>query len=265
MNWLGSLQIEKFLLFVFVLIRVSGIMMVTPVLGAQQVPARIRALFAAAISMVITPSLWNVPVDLPTNSIEFFLFAAGELILGLCLGLGIFILFSGIQLAGQLISQSSGLMMANLVDPFSGDNMSYFSNFLYWIVVAVFICMGGPSMVVAALLESFQTIPLGGGTLTADLVNGLVQLLSTSYLLGMQAAAPVVVAVLLSTIVLGLVGRTLPQLNILIVGFGLNNLFGFALLSISLGAVVMTFQDHVEPVLKNLLAILGPDGMAAGP
>jgi flagellar biosynthetic protein FliR len=256
MDWLTQLDVEKFLLFTLVLSRVSGLTMTAPIYGTNDVPMQVRALLAVALALLITPTQWHVAVEYPGNIINYLVFIGGELLVGLCLGLGIVILFSGIQLAGQMIGRIGGLMLADVFDPSSETSVPIFSRLLFLVAMAVFVCIGGHRMVMAGLLDTFETIPPGSGALPSSIAETFVVLITQSFCLAIRAAVPVVTALLLSTLVMGLISRTLPQLNILMVGFGLNSMLTFAMFSLTLGAAAWAFQEQVEPALEVLLEAL---------
>ncbi|MBN2477113.1 MAG: flagellar biosynthetic protein FliR [Pirellulales bacterium] len=272
MNWLYQLNLEKFLLFTLVLTRVSGLTMTAPIYGTKDVPIRIRALLAVALALLIAPTQWHVAVAYPGTIVNYLVFLGSELMIGVCLGLGIVILFSGIQLAGQMIGRVSGLLLADVFDPTSGESVPTFSQVLFLVALAVFVCIGGHRMVMAGLLDTFQGIPPGSftpwdvpafqtvsgstGPLHGSIAGTLVLLLQQSFELGIRASVPVVTAVLLSILVLGLIGRTMPQFNILMVGFGFNSMLALALMSLTLGASVWAFQEQIEPTLQTLFDAL---------
>lgn len=253
MSWLLQIDMEKLLLFTLVLTRVSGLTMTAPIYGTKDIPMQVRALLAVALAALITPSQWDVTVSCSGSVFQYLIFLGGELLIGLSLGMGIVILFSGIQLAGQLIGRVSGLMLADVFDPAVGVSVPLFSRLLFFVSMAVFVCIGGHRMVMAALLDTFQAIPPGGGGLPLSVVAALEELLTQSFSLGIRAAAPMVTAVLLSTLVLGLISRTMPQLNILAVGFGLNSMLTFGIMSLAIGGSVLVFQEQIEPALAILL------------
>ena len=148
------------------------------------------------------------------------------------------------------------MMLANVVDPNMGTSVPTFSRFLFLVAMAVFVGIGGHRLVMAALLDTFATIPPGSCAFPTSFANTFVELLAQSFKLGIRGGVPVVTALLLSTLVLGLIGRTVPQLNILMVGFGLNSMLSFALMSLTLGATVWAFQEQIEPTLSTLLEAL---------
>ncbi len=256
MHWIAQLDGAKLLVFTLVLTRVSGLVIAAPVFGAGEVPVRVRAMLAVAVAVLIMPSQWHVAVEDPGTTLRYLVFLGSELAVGLCLGLGIAILFSGIQLAGQVIGRMGGMMLADVFDPTAGGSIPLFSKLLFMTSLAVFLTIGGHRMVMAGLLDTFATIPPGSGAVPVDVAQTLVTLLTQSFALGIRAAAPAVTALLLSTLVLGLISRTMPQLNILAVGFGMNAMLTFGVMSLALGATVWVFQQQVEPALEMLLDAL---------
>ena len=256
MDWLSQIDLEKFFLFSLVLTRVSGLVATAPIYGTTEIPVQIRALFAFAIAVLITPTQWDVPIAHPGNTINYLVFIGSELLVGMSLGLGIVILFSGIQLAGQLIGRIGGLMLADVFDPTTGDSVPIFSRMLFLVTMAVFVCIGGHRIVMAGLLDTFQTIPPGSCAIPTTIGETFVTLLQQSFSLGIRAAAPVFTALLLSTLVMGLISRTLPQLNILALGFGMNSMLAFGMLTLAIGGAALLFQEQLEPAMETLLEAL---------
>ena len=256
MDWLRQLDTEKFLLFTLVLTRVSGLTMTAPIYGTKDVPMQVRVFLALALAMLIAPSQWNVSVEYPGNVLNYLVFLGAELLVGLCLGLGVVILFSGIHLAGQMISRISGMMLADVFDPSLETSVPTISRVMHIVTLAVFVCVGGHRMVMTGLLDTFQTLPPGGSAFPTSMAETFVVLLQQSFCLGIRAAVPAVTALLLSTLVMGLISRTLPQLNILMVGFGMNSMLTFAVLSLTLGAAALAFIDQIELTLEILLEAL---------
>ncbi len=253
MDWLRQFDVEKFLLFTLVLTRVSGLTMTAPIYGTKDVPMQVRALLAMALAMLLAPTQWHVTVNYPGTMINYLVFVGAELLIGSCLGLGIVILFSGVQLAGQVIGRIGGMMLADVFDPSTETSVPMFSRLLMLVTLAVFVCIGGHRMVMAGLLDTFRTIPPGSAAVPQEIPAALVTLVSQSFALGIRAAVPVVTALLLSTLVLGLISRTMPQLNILMVGFGMNAMLTFAVMSLTMGAAVWVFQDQVESAMTTVL------------
>jgi flagellar biosynthetic protein FliR len=202
------------------------------------------------------PTQWHVTVEPSGNAIQYVMLLGSEALIGACLGLGVLIFIHGMTLAGELVGQASGLTLSDVFDPALDENVPLFSRLMFLVTVSVFVCLGGHRMVMAGLLDTFGAIPPGSGGIPGSLGETFVALVSQSFSLGIRAAAPAVTALLLSTLILGLIGRTLPQLNILTLGFGINALLAFAALALTLGSAAWAFQDQIEPAMETILETL---------
>jgi flagellar biosynthetic protein FliR len=269
-NSLALLNVEKFLIFTLVLTRTSGLLIASPVFGTTQAPATVRALISLALAVLIMPSQWFATLPYPGSLPVYVVVLGGELLIGVVLGLGISILLGGIQMAGDMMSRVGGLTLADVFDPTTSTNVPLFSQLLNLLSVALFMVIGGHRMLLGGLLDTFSAIPPGGGAAMflgagdsgsapawlASLLEMFLVLITQSFHVAIRAAAPVVTAVLLATLVLGLISRTLPQLNVMVVGFGLNAMITFGVFFFSLGAALLVFQDQIVPTLQILFETL---------
>jgi flagellar biosynthetic protein FliR len=226
--------------------------------GSQALPRRVRALLAVAMSLLVTPVYLRTTMPPVEQIFEYGRLLVNEALVGLLLGLGINILFSGIQVAGQIVSQMAGLSLADVFNPGFDEDVSVFSQLFYFLTLAVFVAVGGHRIVTEALLDTFAAAPPGHAALGANFVDVLTSIVTQSFALGIRAAAPLLTALLLSNLILGLISRTLPQINVIAVGFGLNSLLAMGVLFLSLGAVAWTFQDPTIDVLQQIGAAIAP-------
>ncbi len=249
MSALLELYLNQFFVFVLVLARVAALVMSAPVFGSRSTPMQIRALLAVALAMLISPLQWGTDIEYPGNVMNFLVFIGCEAAVGLTIGLGITILFSGVQLAGTIIGQMSGARLAEIFDPSSNTNVAVYGQLMDMIALSVFLIIGGHRLVMQALLDTFTWLPVGKAAVSAGIVELTTELVSQSFILAVRGVAPVMIALLLSMIIMGLISRTLPQLNILVVGFSVNALVALAMLALSIGMLVWAFQEQVEPTL----------------
>lgn len=245
-------------LLTLVLVRTSGIVLSAPIFGTNDIPPTVRALFAFSLALIVAPVQTAAMPVLPDSLIEFSIMVAAELLIGVVLGLGVNILFSAFQLTGGIIGQLSGMSLGDVFNPGLNDSIPLFSHLLHLVVVATYVVIGGHRLLLGGLLETFSVLPPGAAVFPADIETLLVDLFTQSFQLGIRAAAPAVMALLLATIVLGLVSRSLPQLNILALGFGFNALTTFAVLSVSFGGAAWLLQDNLEPTIEAVLNVLTP-------
>ncbi len=253
MFWLQQLALEHFVIFTLVLARVSGLVMTAPIYGTTDIPMQVRGLLAVALAVLVTPTQCAVPQADPGSIVNYLVMAGGELMVGAALGLGIVVLLSGIQVAGQIIGQMSGMSLADVFNPGFDDQVPVFSQLLYYVTLAIFVILGGHRRLMDGLLGTFATFPPGQLRVPDTIGETVASLLTQSFVLGIRAAAPAMVALLLTTLVLGFISRTLPQLNILAFGFSLSALVTFCTLAISLGTMAWIFQQQIEPALDIVL------------
>ncbi|MCA9270160.1 MAG: flagellar biosynthetic protein FliR [Planctomycetales bacterium] len=243
---------NRLAIFVLVLTRISGLLLTAPVLGVRSAPFQVRAVLAVGVSLLVTPLLFDAPLADPGTLVNLAAMMAGEAIIGVALGLGVMILFSGVQLTGQIVGQMSGAQIADVFDPTYDQSVPIYAQLLDSVTLTVFLIIGGHREVVDALLGTFRVLPLGGGGFHEGMAEAMFALVTQSFSLGIRAAAPAMVALLMSILVLGLISRTLPQLNILAVGFSTNAVVMLAVMAMSLGGVVWVFQDQVGPTIDGL-------------
>jgi len=252
MSLLETLLINQFATFTLVLARVGALVISAPIFGAAAIPIPARAFLVVAISLLISPLVATHPPADMTNILIYGRYLISEALVGLLLGFGITLFLTGIQLTGQIISQLGGSAIAEVFDPTANSNVSIYSQLFYFLALAMFVLLDGHRLVMDALLDTYNTIPAGRATLGQTYVEALTTLLSQSFLLGVRAAAPTMTALLLATMVLGLIGRTMPQINILAVGFGINSLLTLGCLFTSIGTVAWAFPEQVAAALNVL-------------
>ena len=253
MDWLSHLDTTWLVIFALVLLRISGVVMVGTPLADVTIPMRAKALLIVALALLVTPMQREVVTQLPEGVGAFFLVAGGELLVGLALGVGMLILFAGIQLAGALVGTISGMALSEVFNPGINDSVPLFSQLYYLIAVAVFLIVGGQRYVIGGLLDTFATIPPGQGAIAETTLETITRLLQMSFGLGIRVAAPTVLALLLATLVMGLISRTLPQLNILMFGFGFNAFILLGMLAVTLGSTAWLLEDQIGVWVQTML------------
>ncbi len=250
---------NQLLVFLLVLTRVSGLVTIAPVWGSRSIPLRVRAFLAIGIALIISPLFWYTPIDDPANLVHLVMLLTHEYLLGLSLGLAVMICFAGLELAGQVVGQMTGISLADIASPDSESGVPVFSHFLHLVMLSVFLVTGGLQHLLDAFYQVFQRVPPGAARFHQPWLEALVEIASFSFTLGLQIAAPMMVALMLTIVVTGLISRTLPQLNVLAVGFNINCIIMLAALLLSLGVLARLFEhqsrvaiDLIRPVLESV-------------
>jgi flagellar biosynthesis protein FliR len=243
--------------FTLVLGRVGALVMAAPIFGSKGVPIQGRALIALMISLLVTPLVATQATVGLSSLLVFSKYLLSEVLIGLLLGFGITVLLNGIQITGQIVSQLGGTALADVFDPNVDENISVFSQLFYFLTLTMFVLLDGHRIVLDALLDTFTQFPPGKAALGSTYVEVLSTLMVQSFALGIRAAAPAMTALLLATLVLGLIGRTLPQINILAVGFGVNSLLTLGSLFTSIGVIAWAFPQQTTAAVDLLRSAIG--------
>ena len=254
MDWWHLIDTSKVVVYVLVLTRISGLMIMAPILHSTDAPVQFRALLAFALTLAVMPSQWFVHVVEPDSLPAFVVMIAAELFIGLAMGLGFYILFTGVALAGELVGHVGGLQASQIFDPVSGDQVPLMSRAYQFFAITIFALIGGINVLVTSLLDTFATIPIGTIGFQPHVAYAMVDILNVSFNLALRIAAPVLVATLISMFVMGLLGKTLPQLNLMSVGFGINSMLMLAVLGLTLGSGMWVFQEEIGGVFEVLFA-----------
>ncbi|MFO0840642.1 MAG: flagellar biosynthetic protein FliR [Phycisphaerae bacterium] len=240
----------KLPLFGMVVARLAGMLMFVPLLGGLSVPFNVRILLIVGLSMLITPMV-PAPAAAPDTLGETVLALAGELFLGVLMGLSLRLCFLGLELGGLLIAQESGLAFGQIADPSTGEQHSELSMFYIQLFGVTYLIVGGHRALVDAALGSFRTLPLLGDSHVFEFGGGAVlDALTVGAGIGIRIAAPVVIALFLVNVALGLMTKAVPALNIVTVGFSLKTLIAFGLMAVSLPTAVTAFTDGLETVAQ---------------
>ena len=254
MDWWHLIDTSRVFVYVLVLTRVSGIVIMAPVLHTTDTPVQYRALLAFAFSLAIMPSQWFVEVVEPDTLPAFAIMIAAELLIGLAMGLGLYILFAGVSLAGELVGHVGGLQASQIFDPVTGDQVPLMARAYQFLAITVFALIGGLNVLIMSLLDTFVSIPVGTIGFQPEVAYSLVVILKTSFILALRIAAPVLVAALISLFVIGLLNKTMPQLSLMSVGFGINSMVMFTVLCFTLGTGMWCFQERIGDVFELLFA-----------
>jgi flagellar biosynthetic protein FliR len=179
------------------------------------------------------------------------------MLVGLIIGLGVTILLVGVQLAGMLIGQQAGIALASVVDPSQGFQSTVVGQVYMIVTMLIFLGLGGHRMMIAALLDTFFVVPVLGFGFDESVLVVMANLLSAAFILAAKLFAPVFIALILASMSMGFLSRTMPQLNILSVGFAVRSLSALATAGFALAVSQEVLVDALLDALDVLRAALG--------
>jgi len=245
-------SIEQLQVFFWVFIRVSVLVFLMPLFGANGVPVLWKAGLSFILAWMLTPIV-PPPAAFPLTLTEVLISLISEVLLGIIAAFGMRILFASAQMAGEIMSFQMGFSMARAIDPATGVQTTSLSQFLYLFTVLLFFAIDGHHLVIRAILGSFDQAPPGGITFDPALPDAVVRISAHMFLVGLKIAAPVMIALFLSNLGLGIVARTVPQVNILMIGFPVNIGIGLVLLGLMLNNLAPFISDFTREIGASMM------------
>ena len=252
------------LVFVLVLARVGALVTTAPMMSEGNIPMRVKGWLAVTMAAVVTPMTLHYPTPKMETLADLGAAVALEALVGLSVGLGVMLVLAGVQLTGQIVGQMSGMVLAEGGDPTFTDNATVFGQVFSLVTIAVFATLGGHRLLIESLMGTFDAAPPGFVEFSDQLMRELFALFTMGFEMGVRASAPLMAALFLATLVLGLISRTLPQINTVVVGLSVNAMLAIGMMFVSLGAVAWSFQGPIAAGLENLTAAVQSSETANG-
>ena len=249
--------------FLLVLARTSGIFFISPFFGAMNVSARVRGATAVATAFLIYPVIVKeTVVAVPEAVIMFAGTIAQELAIGWIIGFVAYVSMAAINMAGKIMDMQVGFAVANVMDPTSGQQAPLIGSFLYYLAIIYFLIVNGHHIILTALVESFRRVPLDGVVWNPALGEFAINITNGVFMVGMRIAIPVTFAILITNVGMGILARTMPQMNIFVIGIPLQLTIGTFMLSALLPFYIMfldvMFSDMYANISKAILLLVAP-------
>lgn len=225
---------REVILFALVLSRVAGIFTALPVFGGRRLPLRVRVVTVLMITLSCFPILAITPPVMPSDSFTLGLLILRELMVGVTLAFITQIIFSAVEFSGQIVGLQMGFTISSVIDPTNGNQTQIMAVMQTLLATLMFLSMNIHHLFIRTIVDSFRIIPLGGWHLNGEIISFFIRGTSEVLLLGVRLAAPVMVALLLTSVTLGIMARAFPQMNIFMVSLPLNIGIGFIVLGLTL-------------------------------
>lgn len=234
--------------FVLVFLRVSAIVVTLPVLGDKATPTLLKGGLSLFVTFLIFPFVLPLLPKMDTGLLPQVFRMAGEIMIGVIIGLTSRFVFAGIQLAGELIGFQMGFSIVNVIDPITSRQVSIISQFLYLLAMLLFLNCNAHHIFLNAIADSYRVLGPQGFHFTGALMENILLLSQKMFVIAIKTSAPLLAVLFFTQVGLAVVARTVPQINIFIVGFPLQIAVGL----IFLGLTLPVFQAVVEKLFANL-------------
>lgn len=247
-------------LALLVIFRLAGLMIFAPMLGSTMLPARVKIFLSIVLGLAVYPTVLtqmadHAPLALDLWSLTPLLFA--EVLIGAAIGFMAGLPLISVSVGGLMMGQQMGLGFARLFNPAAGVDQNVIGQILFMVAMVGFVMIGGIESMVLAVLHSFEHIPppaLGGIGDQLEMLSVIVGLLAAAFEMAMRVAAPLLALIFLQTLAMGFIAKSLPQVNILSLGFPIRILAGLAIIALGLVVLDEVVMDLVTDSLDVILS-----------
>jgi len=246
--------------FFLIFVRITSFVMIVPIFSYRTIPSTYKIGFSFFLTLLAYSTVYNLKIDF-----DFFylLLILKEIFVGLLLGWVVYVLFATFQTAGALLDMQIGFGLANIIDPQTGIQSPLLGNFKYILAILFFISIGGDHMLINGILSSFNLIKINSLSVSIDNTEWfyfLVTNFTQMFLIAFQIVFPIISVLFLTDIVLGIISKTIPQMNLFVIGLPLKLFLGFFILLILLPGIFYVMKSlfvDIQVSLDQLMKLLG--------
>jgi flagellar biosynthetic protein FliR len=247
-------------LYLLIFARIAGFFLTAIPFSATYIPNQVKVWLAVMVAFLVFMVNLKAPVQIPDTIAGYVLQILGEALIGCILGFITQIVFAAFQLAGQLLDMQIGFGMVNVLDPQSGIQVPLFGNFLYLLALLCFFAVNGHHVLLSCIVQSYKILPVGGEAhFSGNFYNYIFGITGDMFAIAFKLAFPILGALLVSELVLGIIARTVPQMNIFMISMPLNIGLGLGLVMVIIPVFIWAFEmqfNQLYQYLSNTLMVL---------
>lgn len=240
---LAAVSPEWSAIYLLAVVRLSAAIVVMPLFGAQGVPAQTKIGLALLLGLIVLP-FGQTPEAAPTDLLVFASVAGGEVLIGIAIGIATAMVFQALEMAAAMVGYQIGFGLAQVFDPISGTQTDSLATFYRLVATLMFFSVGGHHLVIAGLVGTFEVVPAGSADLSLIAGERVAPFFIALFTVALRIALPVTGALLLTDLAMGLVARTVPQMNILVIGFPVKAGLGVFMMAATV-PLMTTFMGSV--------------------
>lgn len=251
-SYLSEGSVANFLLLI---LRFSGIVAFFPFFDFRLIPISLKGAMIFFLALLFFPLL--PPFDTNISILEFILAGLSEILLGFVSAFFLQIVFNAISYAGEILGFSIGMSISSSYDPVSGAQNLIIAQILSLVALLIFLALDYHHLVFILIAKSLHATPLGSFELDSNMAVYFIKAMANLFVIGFTIAFPVVGVILLSEIIFGMITRTHPQFNLLVIGLPLKIIIALIVLILALPAMMWHFKDEILEAFKITGKMLG--------
>lgn len=256
---LSTAQIDAWIVFyAYPLARILGLIATAPLWSTAGIPRQTRLILGFAITIAIAPVLPTMPQIQPASLAGLWILGQ-QILIGIAMGFAARLVFAAIDMAGTYIGFQMGLGFATFYDPIDGAQTPVVAEFIGLLALLLFLSLDGHLLYISTLAQSFHAIPVGPEALSPNSWRNLVELAEKIFSAGLLLSLPIIVALMITNVALGILTKAAPQLNLMALGFPLTLMGGFVCIALSLNYLTVPLQALYDYALRAMLGFAVPN------
>ncbi|MBT5027347.1 MAG: flagellar biosynthetic protein FliR [Nitrospinaceae bacterium] len=251
-----NLNYAEFERFLFIFFRVGALILFVPVLGSKQIPMTMKVGFILFIAIVIFPLVQNQPLPEPQSIFELAIYLTADVTIGLGIAFIARLIFGAVQVAGTVVDFQMGFGVVNVIDPQTDTQVSVTAQFHNILAILVFLAIDAHHFIIQAIVDSFFIINPAEVSFSGITPEYMLHLFSGTFTTAVKIAAPIMAILFFLSVGLGLVARTVPQMNVFIVGFPLQIGVGLVMVGLSMPFFNILIQQAMLELPSKFMGFL---------
>lgn len=243
----------SFLVFFLASVRVVAMLISSPIFSLRQIPSLVKVGLSLIIGVLVAGTLDTSSIVMPTTAFGLYLVVGKEVLIGLAIGYIATLVFTAIRVSAQLMDFSIGFSMAQYYDPSTAGSSTPLERFFNWLAMIIFLTFNFHHIIFSAVIKSFEVVPIGNLQFQSEVVTSILNIFSSSFYLAVQLAAPIVIVLFITDFTMGLIARTVPQINVFILGMPVKVLVGLTAIAAILPGLVHMYVKSFEGMSGDLL------------
>lgn len=244
------------IVFGLILLRMIAFVISSAVLGSPNISATLKLLLSIVLCVLIYPTVHVVPADLASVTDNLILLSARELMIGVTLGFLTRLFFFTIGMTGELVSISIGLGAAQIFNPLMGNNSNTIEQFYNTLATLIFFAINGHHLLISGIAQSYELIPLAQLKLSVGPYAEIATFAQDMMLMGIKMCAPILAAILVTNLAMGVLGKAVPQINVLVTSLPVTLMLGFVLMFLCIPLIVVEMNGVLDITHTKLMLVM---------
>ncbi len=242
--------------FLLVFVRITGLFVMSPVFGRRNIPAIYKVGFSFLMAILVVQGVQMPNLETYTSLLSWIVLLGKEFIIGLMLGFVSYAVISAMYIAGQLIDMRIGFGMVNVFDPVSNIQIPITADFYIILTTLFMLVTDGHHLLIYALAQSFEKLPIGTAAFSTTLIDQMIRLVGIVFDIGFKIAAPVTVVIMITDMALGIIAKSVPQMNVFMLGMPVKVILGLLMIFFAMTSFHALLDFLMEGTYREMEAFL---------